>query len=239
MFDHVVIGVADLARAVRGLSQIGLDASSGGEHPGRGTANALVPLARGYLELLTVVDAHAARAHSPNRRYVADLLESHPVVPLGYAFAVDTVGSATGLLERLGLLSTPPVPMRRRRPDGVGLTWTNVYAAGAQWRTPYPFLIAWDQPIAARWEGPHPGSRSGMPAVTRIELAGSPAVGARELVAEVSDPLSGDPPVVWVENSPPQERGDGGIARVYLDASPRGGTSVQVELALLLQAAAR
>src|SRR5262245_57632531 len=52
--DHVILGINDLERGMREFeSRTGVKAQRGGEHPGRGTQNALVGLGKGhYLEIL-------------------------------------------------------------------------------------------------------------------------------------------------------------------------------------------
>ncbi|MDQ6900346.1 MAG: VOC family protein, partial [Candidatus Dormibacteraeota bacterium] len=55
VFDHVQIAVGDLeATAARFLADHGLRSSAGGHHPGRGTANRIIPLGECYLELITI-----------------------------------------------------------------------------------------------------------------------------------------------------------------------------------------
>src|SRR5699024_1044100 len=98
-FDHVVVGVRDLPTATATLSSAGLTCVGGGEHTGRGTANSLFALAEGYLELLTVSDSDLARSHSRNRAQVAELLHTHPVLPLGFAFQVADVATTGAALE--------------------------------------------------------------------------------------------------------------------------------------------
>ena len=65
--DHIVFGVRDLKAAARTIwNDFGLQAQSGGEHPGAGTANMIVAVGSGqFIELLTVTDASS----------------KHPIVP--------------------------------------------------------------------------------------------------------------------------------------------------------------
>ena len=62
--DHVLFAVPDLDEAAAQLKRrYGLGSVEGGRHPGWGTANRIVPLARTYIELIAVVDdAEAAEA---------------------------------------------------------------------------------------------------------------------------------------------------------------------------------
>jgi hypothetical protein len=60
--DHVLIAVADLSTAAQEMAKRdGLTSVEGGRRTGWGTANAIVPLGKTYLELVAVVDAAEAR----------------------------------------------------------------------------------------------------------------------------------------------------------------------------------
>jgi Glyoxalase-like domain len=64
---QVIVLVDDLAAARRRFENAGFRVFDGGRHPGRGTANLIVPFGDQYLELLAVVDedeAHASHARS-------------------------------------------------------------------------------------------------------------------------------------------------------------------------------
>src|SRR5439155_20766639 len=51
--DHLVIRVHDLDQAVKDFTALGFTVTLGGEHPGWGSRNALIPFADGsYLELI-------------------------------------------------------------------------------------------------------------------------------------------------------------------------------------------
>ena len=66
-----LVGDLDIAR--RRMEALGFAVEEGGRHPGRGTANLIVPFGDEYLELLAVVDEPEARS-SPQGRPVLDAL---------------------------------------------------------------------------------------------------------------------------------------------------------------------
>lgn len=60
-FDHIIIATTDLDESARQLADTtGLAAVKGGVHDGLGTHNYIVPLGRGYLELVAVHDPELA-----------------------------------------------------------------------------------------------------------------------------------------------------------------------------------
>ncbi len=60
------------------MEPLGLTVLDGGRHPGRGTANLIVPFADHYLELLAVVDEAEARSSPQGRPVVAALARRGP-----------------------------------------------------------------------------------------------------------------------------------------------------------------
>ena len=116
---------------------LGLTVRDGGRHPGRGTANLIVPFGRQYLELLAIVDVAQARS-SPQGRPVIDALSARgpglarwSVEPADIAAAAQRVGH--------------PIERRQRvLPDGRAVTWRSV-AVDAAWSEPWRCaFMAWD-----------------------------------------------------------------------------------------------
>jgi hypothetical protein len=106
-FDHVIWATADLDAAAERLEQThGLRAGGGGRHDGMGTHNRIVPLGRGYLELLAVADAEEA-AGSALGRAVTERLARVGEGLMGWAVSTDDV---TAVAARLG---TEIVEIRR------------------------------------------------------------------------------------------------------------------------------
>ena len=158
--DHLLYATPDLVRGVAEIERlIGVRASPGGQHPGRGTHNALLSLGpTAYLEIIA-----------------PDPAQSGPVRP--EVFAIDKLQrpmlitwSANGSnLEDLYQFATrndiplgPVTAGSRQRPDGVLLRWqfTEPNVAGTDGLI--PFFIDWGS-------SPHP-ARSAAQGATLVGL---------------------------------------------------------------------
>jgi hypothetical protein len=156
--DHVLVAVADLeAGARRFLHGYGLTALEGGRHPGRGTANRIVPLGGRYIELIAIVDAgEVARSHL-GRRVAAAAESGRPLA--GWAARTRDSAALDDLGRRLHEAGWGVGEVHdgsRVKPDGTVLRWRSMdLYPGPQENDPgvLPFLIAWD----VRMED-HPGS---------------------------------------------------------------------------------
>jgi Glyoxalase-like domain len=133
--DHVIILVEDLDAAARRYEQKGLASVSGGRHPGHGTANRVVPLGSSYIELMTVVDRVEADS-SPLGSWVERRLVDGGDVPAALCLRTDDI---EGAARRTG---RKPLPMHRKRSDGVQLDWCLV-ALDAALSEGLPFFIHW------------------------------------------------------------------------------------------------
>lgn len=160
--DHVLYAVTDLeAAATRFEEDLGLFSIPGGPHPGWGTANRIVPLGPDYLELVGVVDREAAEASSFGRL----VLEAGDGL-VGWSIGTDDLDRVA---NRLGLQI---VRGKRKRPDGVRLTWRAAgIEAAMRSHGALPFFI--------QWEGPgelHPGGDHQAPAgIGWVEVASDEA----------------------------------------------------------------
>ncbi len=144
--DHVVLGVQDLEAAAARLERDhGLAAVVGGRHPGWGTGNRIVPLGRGYIELIGIVDAEEA-ASSPIGRALASSV-AHGDRWRCWCVATDRLEA---LAERLSL---PIDSGSRVRPDGTTLRWRSAGFPFALANPSLPFFISWEVPPEL-----HPGS---------------------------------------------------------------------------------
>ena len=153
---QAIVLVTDLANARRRFEALGFSVLDGGRHPGRGTANLIVPLGGQYLELLAIVDEAEARS-SPQGRPVMAALSAHgpglarwSVEPVAIAAAAARVGD--------------PVERRERtRPDGTSVRWRSV-AVDRAWAEPWRCaFMSWDSPDMHPGDSPvvHPNGATG------------------------------------------------------------------------------
>jgi Glyoxalase-like domain len=134
--DHVIYATAGLdAAAGRIERELGLKARGGGRHDGLGTHNRIVPLGRGYIELLAIADPEEAAA-SPLGRAVRANLERVGDGLMGWAIEVDDVQPVA---ERLGVSLA--------RIGRQGLTAQLAGLEESMREPPLPFFIARDHGI--------------------------------------------------------------------------------------------
>jgi hypothetical protein len=138
------------------METTGLTVVDGGRHPGRGTANLIVPFGHQYLELLAVVDETEARSSPQGRPVLAALARSGPGLAR-WSVECDTIEATAARLD------LPVEHRQRRRPDGAVITWRSVAVDDAwhqSWRCAF---MAWDDPSLhpARTEVIHPNGATG------------------------------------------------------------------------------
>jgi hypothetical protein len=200
---QAIVLVPDLASARHRMQDSGLTVLEGGRHPGRGTANLIVPFGTQYLELLAVVDESEARSSPQGRPVVEALSRRGP----GLArWSVETTD-----IEARGSRVGYPVEHRRRvGVDGTEVRWRAV-AVDVSWHQPWRCaFMAWDEPDLhpARADGVVHGN--GATGFARLDLHAPDA-------ASLSRWLGGDVP----DGVNLCGEGDAGPTALFL-ASPAG-----------------
>ena len=171
---QAIILTSDLAGSRRRLEDLGFHVDDGGRHPGRGTANLIVPFGAQYLEVLAVVDGDEASSSPQGRPVLAALAARGPGLARWSVEPADIDTTAT----RLGL----PVEHRQRvRPDGVAIRWRSV-AVDEAWAEPWRCtFMAWDDRTShpARTTKVHPNAASGFEELTVEAPQGEAALAGR------------------------------------------------------------
>jgi len=145
-FDHILFGAPDLEVGIRWVEErTGVRAKFGGNHPGRGTRNALLSLgSRHYFEIIA---PDPAQANLPDERGLREL--SSPRI-IQWAIHTEDIAATKRAAEAAGVTTIGPQPGSRQRPDGTLLRWQ---VLGIEQTTPLvPFFIQWEA------GSPHPSS---------------------------------------------------------------------------------
>ncbi len=154
-FDHAVIAVRDLDKAIHHYRTLGFDVRSGGQHVGLGTHNAIIRFGLDYIELLSIYDETLAASSGARGEVLLNFLRKREGGLVGYALATTNVQQEAERL-RSNLAVGEPFAMQRMRPDGNLLKWHLLVPGAVAWRRPWPFFIQWDTPDEQRlsWEEP-------------------------------------------------------------------------------------
>ena len=205
--DHVLLATSDLDVASRVLSsRFGLVSIAGGQHPGWGTANWIVPVRDAYLELVAVVDGRAAQ-RSAFGRWVASARA--PVLqPMGWAVRPRSLDAAA---ERLGLDVDDG---SRTTPSGQVLTWRLAGVEAAAVEPLLPFFIEWGA------ETPHPSGSLGAASNDGVEIARLDLTGRDD---RLRNWLDDEVCPITVRTGPP------GVTKVVL-STPGGEVSIDASL---------
>ena len=151
--DHLVYATPDLQVGVDRIERlIGVRAAAGGQHPGRGTRNALVALGPAtYLEIIGP-DPEQPNPKEPRPFGIDGLREPRLVAWASKSSEPEKIAATA---ERHGITLGPVIAGSRRRADGVLLAWRytdprTVVADGI-----VPFFIDWGKT-------PHPAATAAM-----------------------------------------------------------------------------
>ena len=136
--DHLILGARDLDEGIRLFEErTGVRPKVGGEHPGRGTRNALVSLGTSlYIEIL------APQVNAPDSGTVAELRQRTDLSPYGWAVFVPDVEAARRRLSDAGFGLSEIFPGSRARPDGRLLEW-KTFEIEKPPIAGLPFFIRW------------------------------------------------------------------------------------------------
>jgi hypothetical protein len=171
--DHVMVGIADLEQGIRLLSQLtGVAPERGGQHPGRGTQNALLSLGpHTYLELI-------APAGEPTGE-MKGLVDLHALTPIGWAIGTKDLTATKSRLEAVGFRVSAPRDGSRLKPDGQTLRWRTAALEDVPGDLT-PFLIEWSA------QTPHPAKTSpGGCMLASLDLRGPKLERLTKLVTEL------------------------------------------------------
>lgn len=147
--DHLVYATPDLKRGVEEIEKLlGVRATAGGQHPGRGTRNALLALGpTAYLEIIAP-DPEQPPPKEP-RPFGLDTLKESRLVT--WCVSDRNLNQLRAEAVRKGVPLGEVKPGSRRRPDGVQLLWQFTDPSALVADGIVPFFIDWgDSPHPAR-----------------------------------------------------------------------------------------
>jgi hypothetical protein len=147
--DHLVYATPDLDRGINEIEQLlGVRATPGGQHPGRGTRNALIALGpTSYLEIIAPDPAQPPPKQP--RSFGIDKLRQPGLV--AWAVKANDLSQYRNEAVRSGVPYGDVMSGSRRRPDGVELAWQFTDPSVPIGDGLVPFLIDWGH-------SPHPAS---------------------------------------------------------------------------------
>jgi hypothetical protein len=147
--DHLVYATPDLAAGIARIERLlGVSATPGGQHPGRGTRNALVAIGPAtYIEIIGP-DRDQATPQEP-RPFTIDSLSEPRLVT--WAAKESDLESLTKRASAQGIALGDLQPGSRRRPDGLLLTWRYTNPRVVVENGLVPFFIDWGKT-------PHPAA---------------------------------------------------------------------------------
>jgi hypothetical protein len=139
--DHVVYATPDLQVGIERVEKLlGVRATPGGQHPGRGTRNALLALGSGvYLEIIGP-DPEQPTPATPRPFGIDDLEEPRLVTWAAKGKNLEQLSSEA---RRSGVTLGDVIPGSRRRSDGVLLSWRYTDPRTVVSDGIVPFFIDW------------------------------------------------------------------------------------------------
>ena len=147
--DHLIYATFDLSAGVERVERLlGVRATPGGQHPGRGTRNALLALGPAcYLEVIAP-DPEQPRPATPRWFGIDDLRASRLVTWAAHGSHLERIAAEA---KTRGIDLDPVSEGGRRRADGVALRWTVTNPRAMLGDGLVPFFIDWGS-------SPHPSA---------------------------------------------------------------------------------
>jgi glyoxalase-like protein len=139
--DHIIYAAPDLQAGIDAVEQLlGVRATPGGSHPGRGTRNALVALGPArYLEIIAP-DPAQPNPSGP-RPFRIDTVRAPALVT--WAMKATSLDAEAANARQHGVVLGPVVAGSRTRPDGVVLRWRYTDSRIEVADGLVPFIIDW------------------------------------------------------------------------------------------------
>jgi len=142
IFSHAMCAVPSLEAGNMAYEHLGFRVHVGGRHA-IATQSCVVPLARGYLELISIYDEAAARS-SPRRAKILDFITREGGGLIGFALRTDTMEADLERLHDFGLPYGGPVEAARTTPEGPILRWQVLRPTPQPCPAVLPILVAGD-----------------------------------------------------------------------------------------------
>src|SRR5262245_53913139 len=138
--DHLVFAVPDLVQGIERMERLtGVRAQLGGQHPGRGTHNALLSLGgRQYLEIIAI----DARQGEPQGLLFPELEGLRAPRLIAWAVAVASLADTARRAEAANIASVGPLAGARVQAGGAMLTWKTLRVSSSTIAV-LPFLTGW------------------------------------------------------------------------------------------------
>lgn len=135
--DHIILSAPTLTSGIAAFRRLtGVPPQRGGQHPGRGTENALVSLGPGhYLEILAPLVAPTGTSAGATADTTTLQLD-------GWAVHTHTLDQLLRRVRAAGFPTAEPSPGSRRTPDNTLLAWRTAAATGPGLDLA-PFFIEW------------------------------------------------------------------------------------------------
>ncbi len=145
MIDHLVYGVPDLPGGIEAVEeQLGILPRIGGQHPGRGTWNALFSLGEAVYFELIAVDPKQKPPDAPRWMGIDSI---HKPTLLRWAWKSRQMEVDLHLMQQLGFDPGPIQQGRRQRPEGSWLSWHLSDPGNHPGVDVVPFLLDWGDSV--------------------------------------------------------------------------------------------